>query len=297
MYELKQIEIFLVAAEELNFHNAAERLNTTQPSISKAISLLEHQLKRKLFNRTTRNISLTEEGIAFYNQSLSLYEKMRELSQKISQSTNFKEKIFKIGTSTAAYISILPKVIDNFKKHHQESIQIEVDQLNTGECISKLVSNKIDVGIVILPAEHKDLKVKPIYKSNLKLAVSKYHPYSKRKKLPLAMFGKDTFIMHSRDENSYIYDEIISCYKKAGITPKIRETKVNESCMGMTVANLGIHFIPKEAENMFIQHELACITVTPSPSLKLGLAWHKDNSNLLTQAFINEVDFISKIQG
>ncbi len=294
MYDLKQIEIFLVAAEQLNFHKAAEQLNTTQPSVSKAISSLEHQLKRKLFNRTTRNICLTEEGVEFYSQSLSLLEKIRELSQKTFKCVNSKEKALKIGTSAAAFVNILPKIVHNFQEHHSDSVQIEFEQLNTGECIEKLVNKDLDIGIIILPASHKKLEIKSIYTGCLKLAVSKYHPYACKKRLPLAMFGKDTFIMHAQKESTHMYSEIMECFKESGVKPKIREAKPNENCMGMVVANIGVHFVSQEAENIFVQHELSCIEVYPSPPLKLGIAWHKDNPNLLTQTFVNEACFYAR---
>ena len=59
MFELTQLRCFTTVATELNFRRAAERLNMTQPPLSRQIQLLEHHLGVELFTRTTRSVALT----------------------------------------------------------------------------------------------------------------------------------------------------------------------------------------------------------------------------------------------
>ena len=66
MFELAQLRCFTTVATELNFRRAAERLNMTQPPLSRQIQLLEHSLGVQLFNRNTRSVALTAEGRAFF---------------------------------------------------------------------------------------------------------------------------------------------------------------------------------------------------------------------------------------
>ena len=62
---LRQLRYFAVLGEELNYRRAAERLFITQPALSTAIKQLEHQLGVMLFTRTTREVALTELGLAW----------------------------------------------------------------------------------------------------------------------------------------------------------------------------------------------------------------------------------------
>ena len=65
MSDIKQLKAFVVVAEELNFHRAAERLGTVQPALSRIVRNLEQDMKVTLLLRTTRHVELTESGKAF----------------------------------------------------------------------------------------------------------------------------------------------------------------------------------------------------------------------------------------
>ena len=60
--ELKQLEYFMVACEKGSFNQAAECLYTSQPNVSKVIGMLEQELGRALFERTSRGLRVTPYG-------------------------------------------------------------------------------------------------------------------------------------------------------------------------------------------------------------------------------------------
>ena len=77
MERLKGISIFVEAVEAGGFSAAAERLNLTRSAVGKTIARLEQRLGVRLFNRTTRMQSLTEEGRFFYERCLRAVEEIR----------------------------------------------------------------------------------------------------------------------------------------------------------------------------------------------------------------------------
>lgn len=60
-----QLECFVTVAKHLNFSKASEELKITQPAVSHQIRSLEEELNVKLFQRTSKSVSLTPEGIMF----------------------------------------------------------------------------------------------------------------------------------------------------------------------------------------------------------------------------------------
>jgi DNA-binding transcriptional LysR family regulator len=73
---LNAVRIFLHAARHENFSSAAEQLDVTGSAVAKAISKLEQQLQARLFHRTTRQVSLTEEGRLFFEGCVRAFSEL-----------------------------------------------------------------------------------------------------------------------------------------------------------------------------------------------------------------------------
>src|SRR5881397_1822883 len=88
MLEISQLRCFVAVAEELHFGRAAERLNMTQPPLSRQIQRLERAIGVRLLERDNRRVVLTEAGRAFLAEArrlLALVDTAGDLARRVDQ--------------------------------------------------------------------------------------------------------------------------------------------------------------------------------------------------------------------
>lgn len=86
MDKFNDIAIFIQAAQHLSFSVAARQLGMSPSAVSKAVQRLEEHLEVRLFNRTTRSLSLTEDGAAFHDRCRQILDELEEAEQELSKS-------------------------------------------------------------------------------------------------------------------------------------------------------------------------------------------------------------------
>ena len=113
--ELRQLEYFVVVAEELNFSRAAERLHMTQPPLSTQIRALETEVGAVLFERSTRKVRLTEAGELFYASSRRLLSQLRDNVTQARSAASGKIGQLSLGFVPSATTELLPPIMRAFR--------------------------------------------------------------------------------------------------------------------------------------------------------------------------------------
>lgn len=92
--ELRVLKYFITVAQEQSFSKAAKVLNVSQPALSKQIKDLEDEYQITLFNRTTRTVSLTEEGRLFKEQAIEILNLVDRSEDYLKNNKNILVEIF-----------------------------------------------------------------------------------------------------------------------------------------------------------------------------------------------------------
>lgn len=143
---------FVYAAEEQSFRRAAERLAVTPAAISKAISRLEEQLGVRLLHRTSRSVSLTDEGTLFLQRCKEAVQRVQEGRELVSQSQRIPR-----GTVTLSASFILGRILTrnmHLLTARFPSLQVH---LHLSDRFAKLADEKIDVAVRIGNLEDSSL--------------------------------------------------------------------------------------------------------------------------------------------
>ena len=104
-----QLECFLAVAEHLNFSRASEVLRITQPAVSHQIQSLEEELDVKLFKRTSKSVSLTQEGIQFLPDAQLILKTALSAKERLGQHEQFIP--FELGCHNRMELNLLPPIL------------------------------------------------------------------------------------------------------------------------------------------------------------------------------------------
>ena len=128
MKSLSNIKTFVRVAQTKSFVEAANALGLSPPATSKAVAKLEEELKVKLLHRTTRSVSLTNEGERFYEVAQRLLEEMNDLTQELRDSLSEPRGRLKISMSAAYGRMWGTKILAQFlRAYPQISIELSLD--------------------------------------------------------------------------------------------------------------------------------------------------------------------------
>lgn len=137
--------VFVRVVEAGGFSAAARALNLTPSAVSKLIARLEDRLAARLFRRTTRHLSLTEEGEAFYQRSARILAEIEEAEQAVSRLHGLASGTLRLNAAVAFFayqvVPLLPEFMGRYPLVHLE--------LTITDRVVDLVEEGADVGIRI----------------------------------------------------------------------------------------------------------------------------------------------------
>lgn len=139
MIDFELYRIFVAVADEENITRASEKLNISQPAITKQIKNLENQLSIKVFERKSKGVALTNEGKKIYEKLKNPIEELNKIDAQIG-----KEKIINIGTHNHMGGLIFGQAINQYTlKYPNVNLNLVCEEMD--ELLRKLKNKEIDI--------------------------------------------------------------------------------------------------------------------------------------------------------
>lgn len=139
MIDFELYRIFVTVATEENITKASDKLNISQPAITKQIKNLENQLSMKLIERKSKGIALTKEGKKLYEKIKNPIEELNKIDEQIG-----KEKTINIGTHNHMGGLIFGKAINQYTLKYPD-VNLNLICEETDESLKKLKNKEIDI--------------------------------------------------------------------------------------------------------------------------------------------------------
>ncbi|MEZ5850814.1 MAG: LysR substrate-binding domain-containing protein [Hyphomicrobiaceae bacterium] len=279
MPSLRQLEYLVAIADTLHFKRAAERCNTTQPTLSEQLKTLEDRLGCQLVERSRSRVVMTPLGHQIVDVARRMLRDAGEIKMLATSGGRELSGLLRLGLPPTIGPYLLPHVLPALHKAYP-SLKLYVREGFAEDLPRLLEDGRLDVVISLLPLPNAELSTAALFREPLVLAVASDHPLATRgsiRKEDLA--GED---MLALGPGHQLHEAVLSLCTEFGAKMRYDfEGTSLDTLREMVVMGLGITFLP----GLYAKRE-----IENDPSLKIlriegraiyrtvGIAWRKTSA-------------------
>lgn len=285
--ELRRLRYFLAVAQELHFARAAERLHMAQPPLSLQIRKLEEEVGFRLFERTSRNVKLTEAGRVLLAGARIAMDELQRAIYSGQQTERGRSGHVRIGFVSSGGVTFLPKLLRHLRKSLPE-VQTETRQYSSNGALEALVQRTIDLAIVRTPLVSDKLLHRPILRDGVVLALPSDHPMCRRKWIQLHEMKHEMFVLYPPNEGHAAYSLVQRACLAAGFVPSVAEFVDDVyGMLGLVAAGTGVALMPAPISRLSVDG----VVFRPLPEVEerfeLSLVWRGEDDRRLISTLVD----------
>ena len=200
--ELGELKVFLMVAEERSFSRAATKLYRTQPAVSQAVRRLEDQLGERLFDRTTKNATLTDAGAVLFREGTRLVRLADEATAAVRRQSERGRAILRVAGSEVAAHVVLP-AISAFLRERDGS-GVEFHSIAEADIVAAVTAGTFEIGVVMqerVPGQLQQIRV-PVQATGFSAVVPRGHRLAGRRGAAITELRQERIIVLTEREVS-----------------------------------------------------------------------------------------------
>lgn len=194
-FDLFQLETFLAVAREGSFSRAAQLLFRTQPAVSQTIRRLEQEVGEALFDRSSRDGTLTDAGRVLYDYAEKLLNTRSEALSAIESLRQLERGKLAIAANELTCIYLLP-LLNEFRRLHP-MVHVCVQRSLASRIPSEVMNRNSEMGVVTFRPDDPELKSLAVYVDELAFVVPPQHPLAHSKQVHIRQLGAEMFVAHN----------------------------------------------------------------------------------------------------
>lgn len=287
------VSSFIIVAQELSFRRSAEILNVDRSALTRRIKKLEEFNGFALFERTTREVSLTPAGLEFYERSVKLLQNYAQSVDAARRISEGKTGRLRIAYMAFAAPKFMPLAVSRFQREHPD-IDLSLQYIATQRQKVAIAHNEIDVGYLIGPFDHSDFACRLVKSEPLYLVMPHNHPLSRKFEITPEDICEHDLVLGDLAEWEFYRWRLTEIFASHGLRFKIKHEASNTLALGgLVAAGLGITVFPESlaqtlGESIAIQkiehHDFKVDTM---------LVWNRLNRSRTLRDFVEIADPMS----
>lgn len=285
--DLRQVRAFVCLADELHFGHAANRLCTSQPSLSRMIHSLEEALGVALLARSTRKVRLTAAGEAFASEcklALAHLELAVSAAQHAARGGEGRIRMAYMDFATEGRV---PQILEAFRAK-VPGVSVDLVYMPTATQHNALIDGRIDIGFMTGEFKEHNIRNMLVEEHEFVVLLPEHHRFATRKSLRLCELASEPFVIGSEDTFSSFRTLVFDLCHAAGFFPKvIQEVSSSNGIFGLVAAGAGITIYSGSARSIrrigVVVKELSDVT----RRIPIFAAWLADHPSQALHALLD----------
>ena len=277
---------FIVLAEELNFRRSAERLNIDQSALTRRIQKLEHILGFALFERTTREVSLTPAGRSFYEENAKLLQHYARSARTAKSIAEGKTGSLRLAYMAFAATELMPSAVSRYRRLHPD-VAVILRYIRTQGQKLALAHDEIDVGYMIGPFDHADFHALLLAADPLYVVTPRNHRLTRLHEVRPADIAEEDLILGDMIEWEAYRWRLNEMFSAEGVPLNIRlEASNTLALLGLVAAGLGVTVYPESLIGFIGRNVEVRPIVHPDFRIQTVLVWKRTNRTRAVRQFV-----------
>ncbi|MDR7093774.1 LysR family transcriptional regulator [Hydrogenophaga laconesensis] len=259
---LRQLRVFQAVAELGNFTRAGSHVGLTQPAVSRCVTELEQQLKLKLLDRTTREVSLTTAGRVLAIQLERVLDDLDAVLLDVRGMATQRQGRVRVASSPTLSANLLPECIARCHAEHPGLDLMLLDRMQH-HALASVLAGEVDFGVVIDPGRLDGLHAEPIMTEPFCFVCPTSHALARRRgSVRWSDLGGENLVLLDQASGSrrLIDEALLSNGVQAQVVQEVGHVT---TIFRMLAAGLGVSVVPTLALPPEGLHGLTTRPLTP----------------------------------
>lgn len=240
--DINQLEVLVAVAREQSFSRAAQSLHRTQPAVSQAIRRLESEIGEPLFDRSSKDGTLTAAGRVLHDFGQQMLNLRQSAQSAVKELKDLQRGKLALGANEYTVMYLLP-VIPVFRARHPH-IKVEVKRSLASRIPAEILGRDVEIGIVSYKPSDATIASVSVMTDELALIVSPEHPLAKRDTVSVRELGAESFIAHN--VASPYREKVVRTFEKYRTPLNISmEMPTLEAIKRLVEQGMGVALVPR----------------------------------------------------